>query len=91
MYHRLVSYPPQLRQQSPHLTLADPQFRSCLTLGHLLALRLFQGHQSIPIGLGHVAALRAAIGVQSWTMKIGMTQSIDCVPPGRIQPTPARD
>jgi hypothetical protein len=53
MDDRLVSFPPQFAQESPHLSLRHADLRGCLLLGNQFLLGLLQGHQPVSLGLGH--------------------------------------
>ena len=53
MDYRTVSFPPQLAQESPHLSLRDADLLGGLLLGDQFPLGLLQGHQPVSLGLGH--------------------------------------
>jgi hypothetical protein len=53
MDYRPVSFPPQLAQEPPHLSLRDAELFGGLFLGDQFLLGLLQGHQPVSLGLGH--------------------------------------
>src|SRR5579862_5112645 len=53
MHHSLIAPSFQCSQQTPHVPLGDAQLFSRLLLCDQLLLRLFQGHQAVPLGLRH--------------------------------------
>src|ERR1017187_5088296 len=69
MDYRLVSFPPQLPQESPHLPLGDADLLGSLLLRDQFLLGLLQGHQPVALGLGHQQL--SFVHPPGWTLSIG--------------------
>src|ERR1035438_8007274 len=69
MDYRPVSLPPQLAQESPHLSLRDADLLGGLFLGDQFLLGLLQGPQPVSLGLGHQQL--SFVHPPGWTLSIG--------------------
>src|ERR1019366_1102386 len=69
MDYRLIPFPPQLAQESPHLPLRDADLLGGLLLSDQFLLGLFQGHQPVSFGLGHQQL--SFVHPPGWTLSIG--------------------
>src|ERR1017187_3647846 len=69
MDYRLVSFPSQLSQESPHLPLCDADLLGSLLLRDQFLLGLLQGPQPVSLGLGHQQL--SFVHPPGWTLSIG--------------------